>query len=410
MVVAYSGGVDSHVLLHRLANLRITHPQLIVTAVHINHQISPLATSWQMHCQKICTDLGIPLLIKNVDAKIKDNYQSAEEYARNLRYQAFAEVLPPNASLLTAHHADDQAETLLLQLFRGAGPKGLAAMPAKIPFAAGLLLRPLLTFSRTDLLNYAEQHHLSWIEDDSNLSTKFDRNYLRHEIMPKIKQRWPGVLQTLSRVAKHSAETDQLLQHLAAQDYRNISGSVKNTLSISKILELPEARRNNVLRYWLHDLQFATPLAHHLQQIYHTILQCRQEAKPIVRWDGVEIRRYQDNLYAMSPLTPHDPTIILNWDLTQPLLLPGNLGTLSTTPSGNQSKINLQPITVHFRCGGEKIKIPGRSGTHALKKLWQEWGVPPWQRDRIPLIYFGEVLIGVVGFVENQLEVSLLLK
>ncbi len=295
LLVAYSGGMDSHVLLHSLKYLNYE-----LRAVHIHHGLSKNADSWVEHCRTVCADLQIEFIVRYV--KVIPGKHSPEAIARELRYKEFAKLLDKSECLVTAHHADDQAETLLLQLFRGSGPKGLAAMPEHKGFMHGSLLRPLLEFSRADLHQYAQQNNLQWIEDESNENIGIDRNFVRHKLMPIIKEKWPGIIKTLSRSAEHCAEADELLAVLAGQDYINIKGSKPNILSIKKLLALSSARQNNVIRYWLHKLDFPTPSSIKLKHIKNDVLNCRIDANPIVNWPGAEIRRYRDDLYVMSPL------------------------------------------------------------------------------------------------------------
>lgn len=397
--IAYSGGVDSHVLLHGFFQLRLVYPQLQIFAIHINHGLCIGADEWQEHCRKTCMALDVPLLVQAV--AVKDNMekkQSTEAAARHLRYKAFAAILPDDAVLLTAHHADDQAETLLLQLMRGAGPKGLAAIPTQSKFATNKeLLRPLLQFSRQDILQYANTCNLEWIEDDSNCDLSFERNYMRQQIVPLLKQRWPGMHQVLGRVATNCYEINYLAETLAAQDYVEVRGKEANTLVISKLLQLEPIRQRNLLRYFLQKLGLPLPSRIKIEQIQKNILHCAHDAQPLVAWAGVEIRRYRDCLYAMKPLSVHDASVVLPWDLATPLVLPNRLGKLIA--DGGRS---LQSYIVRFRRGGERCRPRGKKHHYVLNKLMQEWQVPPWLRDRIPLIYRGDELVMVVGYCQCE--------
>jgi len=397
--VAYSGGLDSHVLLHLLAQIRKVQPKLKLTAIHVNHNLSANAKKWNQHCKKVCKGLRVECVIKNVDATIKIKGHSPEEIARKLRYESFAEILPKNALLLTAHQANDQAETLLLQMFRGAGPKGLAAISTKVKFAKGWLVRPILDFSREELLQYAIEYKLKWIEDESNTNLKFDRNLIRHKLMPAVKKQWPGIIATLNRVSRHCAEASELLEDLAAEDLSKIIGANKKTLNLTSLKELTVIRQHNVLRFWLHSLQLSTPSEAKLNEIIRTIVNSRSDATPQVKWHGAEIRRFQDHLYAMSPLLSHNNKIVLRWDLNKPLKLPNDLGVLQVKIAPKfKATIATKTFTVQFRQGGEKLKLAKRQGTHQLKKLMQEWRVPPWLRDRIPLVYCGAKIVAVIGY------------
>jgi tRNA(Ile)-lysidine synthase len=398
--IAFSGGLDSQVLLHVLSEQRKLKPNLNITAIHINHSISKNANTWADACEKACAQLEVPCLVKVVAAKLPDKSGlSQEEYARRLRYQAFSELITDGEKLLTAHHKDDQAETLLIQLFRGAGPKGLAAMPELAKFANGFLFRPLLNFSREELLVYAKEKQLSWIEDESNSSLDFDRNFIRHNLLPIIKPRWPGILQTLSRSAKHFAAVNEILDYVGDSDYQNSLGSIENTLSKNKLLKLDLARRQNVLRYWLAKLNLPIPSAKKITQIDITVLQSKVDAMPIVNWSDAEVRRFGDDVYAFKSVPEFSPQTVLDWDLKKPITLPGGLGELSVTFLGSDQLQKIPTnVTVRFRVGGEKIKLSKHKHSKELKKLFQEWRVPTWQRARIPLVYFADELVAVVGF------------
>jgi tRNA(Ile)-lysidine synthase len=391
--VAYSGGLDSHVLLHAMARLRDEHG-VMLQAAHVDHALHPDSARWAEHCQTVCADLNIPCQTVRVHAKA-DAGVSPEAAARRARYQALADLMEPGDDLLTAHHQDDQAETLLLQLLRGAGPYGLAAMPPCARFAAGLHLRPLLEFSRAALRRYAEEHKLRWIEDPGNIKRDFARNYLRHDVMPLIHARWPAAAVTLARGARLQAEAAELMDALAELDLRQAQGVQKNTLSISALNTLSDTRRRNVLRQWIKGLGLPQPDSRHVQRLLQDVLSARADATPCVRWRGAEVRRYRDELYAMPPLAPHDASLIVPWDMKQPLTLPADLGVLSCVPSAGAGIKETAGVTVRFRRGGERCTPSGRHETHVLKKLLQEAGVPPWRRERIPLIYIGGQLAAV---------------
>jgi tRNA(Ile)-lysidine synthase len=398
-LIAYSGGLDSHVLLHSMAALRAEDPELQLQAAHIHHGLSPNAGRWAKHCKQICAELNIPCVVKKIKLK-PTKKDSLEALAREKRYQALAENITADTCLLTAHTQTDQAETVLLQLLRGAGPKGLAAMPEVMEFAGTVKIRPLLNFTRAALEEYAQQNKLIWIEDESNANVAFDRNYIRHEVMPLIAKRWPSAAQTMARSAKHCAAADELFTSLAQQDLPTIVGNKPATLSVIKLLALSSARQQNVLRYWLQQLQLPLPPTTKMQQIQTAVLAARKEAKPKVCWPGAEVRRYQDNLYAFSSLEQHDVTWKAEWDLRRSLVLPNGMGLLSVEKVMGQGIAveATKNVTVCFRQSRERCQPDGRVGSHPLKKLFQEWEVPPWQRQRVPLIYLGSQLAAVVGY------------
>ena len=398
--LAYSGGLDSHVLLHALHGLSDRQPSLTLGAVHVHHGLRPEADQWAAHCLAVCTALEIPCQVLHVQARPAVG-ESPEDAARRARYLALQGVVGAGDCLLTAHHQDDQAETLLLQLLRGCGVAGLAGMPACAEFGSGLLARPLLTHSRAELRDYAERHKLRWVEDGSNAETGYDRNYLRHEIMPRLRARWPATAAALTRSAGHCAAAADLLQTLATQDLASLRGPLPGTLLIDRLRALDATRQDNALRAWLRELNLPTPSTAHLRQLRCELLTAAVDAMPCVRWPGAELRRYRKLLYAMTPLMAHDAEQVLDWDLRQPLTLPGGAGHLHVALSsghGLDAGLRGQRIKVRFRRGGEICKPVGRGHHHDLRKLFQEAGVPPWHRERIPLLFVDGRLAAVVGY------------
>jgi tRNA(Ile)-lysidine synthase len=326
--------------------------------------------------------------------------ESPEAAARQARYRAIAALMQAGDCLLTAHHQDDQAETLLLQLLRGGGPHGLAGMPEAAAFAAGWHARPLLAFSRDELQRYARQNALQWIDDPSNVDTGFDRNYLRNSIMPLLHERWPALARVLARSATHQAEAARLLDALAAEDLRQCRGE-NNTLHISSLLSLDEARQRNVLRYWLKGLGFKLPDTVRLAHLQQEVLHAAPDRSPMMQWEGVVVRRYRDSLYALPAERVPDTGLALPWNIEQPLGLPGGTRLFAVPVRGKGVKTSLcrdHPVTMRYRRGGEECQPAPRAATRPLKKLLQEAGVPPWERERIPLIFVGERLAAVVGY------------
>ncbi len=403
--VAYSGGLDSHVLLHALVKLRADHPMFNLQAIHVHHGLSSHADTWAVHCQQICDDLDVKLTIHHIDSKSYNEQGSTEEIARHYRYQFFSDSLPEGECLLTAHHRNDQAETVLFRLLRGSGLNGLSAMASQRPLGKGLLLRPLLTISRADLEVYANHEKLHWIEDESNLHTYIDRNYLRHCIFPLLTVRWPRAAEALSRTATHAQEANQLLEEMACEDIQKVRGAVENTLSLSALKKYHHPRQKNIIRFWLKNRGFSLPSTKKLNQLLHDCLDAKEDAMPLLTWEGVEVRCFDGDLYAIPPLSPHDAKAVIPWDM-QALLLLENIGWMRATEVSDSSAFNTntidlpqdKKITVRFRQGGEIVHPAGRVGSHPLKKLFQEWGVPPWMRDRIPLLYCDNELAMVVGY------------
>ncbi len=391
--VALSGGLDSSVLLHALTCA--WHDGLPpLRAVHVNHGLQAEAEAWAEHCRRFCAGLGVELSLLRVDARARAG-ESPEATARHARYQALAELLQTNEALLTAHHRDDQAETLLLQLLRGAGPRGLAAMPPSRRLGAGLLLRPLLEYDRAELEAYARQHSLVWVEDPSNREHAFERNFLRHQVMPLLRQHWPGLNKTLVRSARACAEAAALNEQLAQQDLGPAQGEV---LPLARLRALPPARRRNVLFHWLRCQGAGLPSAAQMAQL-EQIAAAAQDATPQVGWGEWVVWRYRDALYLLSRAETRPLCGVLEWDGRTPLVLPG-LGRLEAHPvrgRGLRSDTLEGCLQIRFRRGGERCRIRGQGHRRALKKLLQDAGVPPWQRWRIPLLFIDDQLAAVIG-------------
>ena len=403
-VIAYSGGIDSHVLLH------LCHVAgLSVRAVHIHHGIQAEADFWDRHCAEVCSKLDIAYKCIHVDADPGPG-ESPEDAARNARYRALENELRRGEVLLTAHHQDDQAETLLLQLMRGAGPAGLASMPEIKSFGRGYLARPLLGFSQQLLTAYAEQHQLAWVDDPSNADTSFDRNFIRKQVMPRLMQNWPDANQAISQAASLQQNSLEVIEAMAATDLAAVSTQQRNSLSISKLSQLSEVRQYNVLRYWINAAGYDKPRRNILQEVIASVLPAAEDATPLVLWGSTEIRRYQDTLYILQALNSHEIHHVYTWDGEQPLhieTLNLELSLKQAVGKGLKQDAVARTMTVRFRQGGEQLRPHGRQHTHSLKKLMQEAGIPPWQRYRIPLIYIDHQLACVCGYwVAESFSVS----
>ena len=414
IIIGYSGGVDSHVLLHLLANIPELKHKLC--AVYVHHGLQASADDWAVHCQRVAKGLGVKFKNLQINAQALPG-QSPEEAARNARYHAFKQILKENDLLLFAQHRDDQLETVLLQLFRGSGLKGLSGMPAAISFGAGILIRPLLEINQQAIKQYAQQHQLQWIEDPSNQDTQFDRNFLRHNVIPLLEQRWPSLDKTVARVATHCADSQTLLSASAKEKMLLLYDKQKYSLSIHGLLEHDFVTQQWIIREWMSHLCARMPSQKVMTAILHDILPARPEANPVVQHDGFNIQRYRDNLYLVLIPRKKDLSQVFSWEAGSESLSLANNGKLKIAKAkqGIAKHIWQQGnIQVKYRQGGEKIALPNRSGHHSLKKLYQEAGIPPWQRDVIPLIYINSELAAVAGYwismkfyVQDQASIQL---
>lgn len=409
LLLALSGGLDSVVLLHLLVAARqIPNLKFNLSALHVHHGLSLNANSWEHFCTKLCESLQVPLAIKHVVVDHNSGL-GIEAEARKQRYIALFSFVDEHETkpdfIVTAHHQNDQAETLLLQLFRGAGVKGLSAM-AQLD-ENRRLLRPLLNIPRAALLEYATQYQLNWCEDESNSDTHYERNFLRHEVLPTLSARYPAINVVLSRTAKHLAEASNLLDDLATID---VSACIKNNiLDVNSLRSLSNARAKNLVRMWLANNQLAIPNAEQLDEILSQCLHAKADAsiqldiKLADANDYLMLKRYQDALYLCSNIAPTAYDLV--WNGEPELTLP-NGDTLyfsEVQGSGLAKKFGMARLRISNRVGGERFKPDALRPTRTLKHLLQAVNMPPWQREHLPLIYWQDTLACVpnVGYAHE---------
>lgn len=403
LTVGFSGGLDSTVLLHVLAHLRPAGLQL--DALHVDHGWRPESADWARHCIARATALGVGCRVLRIEARTAPG-ESPEAAARTARYAALAARLDAGSALLTAQHADDQAETVLLMLLRGAGPKGLAAMPEDAALGTGRLWRPLLGVSRAALQAYATHYRLDWLDDPANTDTDYDRVFLRERLMPVLVGRFPAAARTLARSARLSAEAQAAVETLAAQDLDGLSDSVAEsagaagTLAVAGLRALPPARARAALRLWIERLGLPLPPAARLDSVLRDLLPARRDAEPCVCWPGAELHRFRERLHAFAPLPALPHGLCLDWPDGAELSVPG-LGTLCWQPARgtglDAARLAGRTVTLRLRAGGERFRPAGRRHAQELKKLLQAAGIAPWLRARLPLLYIGDELVAVAG-------------
>jgi tRNA(Ile)-lysidine synthase len=387
--VALSGGLDSSVLLHAMAALAAGRA-LRLRALHVDHGLQAGSRTWAESCRAACDAAGIPLAIVSLGLEVPRG-ASVEAAAREARYAALAAELAPDERLLTAHHRDDQLETVLIQLLRGAGVAGLAAMPSRARLGRGWQLRPLLDVDRAEIRTYADRHRLAWHEDPMNEAPRFDRGYLRARVLPAIRERWPSAATTVARSALHLAQASRLLDGLAEADAAGVVDDGR--VSLAGLERLARDRQVNVLRWWLRAEGLRPPATARLAVALPAFLTARGDSQPLLRWNCGELRRYRGRLYALSPLPArasegpaHSGGFIpLGPGLGQFGLVAGHGGGL---PAGAAWRIC-------FRTGGESLRPHAGRPRKRLKDLCQEAGVVPWMRDRLPLVYAGDRLAAV---------------
>lgn len=412
VLVGYSGGLDSRVLL-QLAWRR--YGAALVSAIHVHHGLSPNADHWARHCAASCAELGVACQIERVNAAAGAG--GPEARARSARYAAFTKWLREGDLLLLAHHADDQAETLLYRLLRSGVASG---MPTLRPLGRGHLVRPLLDFPRSALRAYAEREQLSWIEDESNATLHADRNYLRHRVLPALAGRWPDAVMRLGRAAALSASAAHLHRELAMRDLAELderAERVGRSLDLRRLLALPAHRRDNLLRHWLPtpggiepagiepggiesggiESGGIEPGARVLASLDTDLAAAADDAQPLISWAGGQWRRFRDRLYLLPPdwgAAPAGERGPWCWSSPQPLRLPDGamLGARMVIGSGFRPGGEL---IVRYRRGGERVRPQGRKGSNSLKKILQEQGLEPWLRECVPLIERDGQLVAV---------------
>ena len=395
ILLGLSGGVDSVVLLHLLQQLSLRYSWCL-SALHVHHGINPQADVWSVFCADLCALYGVSLQVKHVDiAPLRS--LGIEAAARKLRHAALAQQQVDFVVL--AHHLDDQVETLLLQLLRGAGVRGASAMPTiKHRANAPTLLRPLLNVPRSILLEYVQQHDLQWVEDESNADDTYPRNFLRHRILPLLEQRFPAYRKTLLRSAQHFAEATELLDQLAQQD---ADGAISDIcLDIKQLRMLGIVRGKNLLRYFLTAQGATIPDSTRLQEMLRQLCNARQDAQVCIDWQGWQMRRYRDHAYTMPALSPPVEFTVL-WHGEAEILLPPPHGVLyfrNTIGQGiSVAKLQLGIAKIRSRRGGENIRVDAARPQRDLKNLLQEHEMLPWQRNLLPLLFCDADLVCVPG-------------
>ncbi|MGN4047477.1 tRNA lysidine(34) synthetase TilS [Pseudomonas sp. SM4] len=390
--IAFSGGLDSTVLLHLLASLAKFESLPPLSAIHIHHGLQAAADAWPQHCQSVCDALGVPLLIERV--KVQPG-ASLERAARDARYAVFSSLTQTDNVLLTGQHRDDQAETLLFRLLRGAGVRGLSGMLAQRPVGQGTLIRPLLDISRAELEEYAQAHQLRWIEDPSNQDRQFSRNYLRHQVMPLLSARWPQAQASMARSAAHLREAQGLLDELAQIDLAQAATAHDYawlglpSLELAPLAALSAARQRNAISHWLEPFT-QLPDSDHWSG-WTDLCKAAPDASPVWRLAEGELHRSAGRVWWLSGNWLRAPVIGADWQVPSSALRLADNGRVmfsGQTPCG--------PLRIAYRQGGEVMHLADR-GHRDLKRLLNERAVPGFVRGRLPLLFRGDKLLAVAN-------------
>ena len=370
IVIALSGGIDSVVLLHFLNS----HYPGNIRAIHINHNLSKHSKDWSLFCKELCHKQDIEF--KSIDINIKTS-SNVEENARKKRYNSLKSELYKNEVLCTAHHQEDQSETFLLQLFRGSGVAGLASMPKMKSFGDAFLYCPFLNISKQLIVDYATKYNLDWVEDDSNINLNFKRNLLRLEFIPKLESGFEGVIKNISRSAYHQSEALKLINDLAKIDIEKFNLVINHKIQVLSLIQLPERRVANVLRYYIAQRGFLMPSNKVLTELI-SVLRAKDDAKVILKWHLYEVRRYDNELYFFDGEPDRS-----NEDC----------------PLFNKLKDQTN-FTIRFRQDGQRVRLKGKKHSSSLKKILQSANIPPWERDKLRMYYINETLVGMESIGE----------
>ena len=395
LVLAYSGGRDSTVLLQVLAKF---HAQwgVTLTACHVDHALHPASSRWAEHCAAECAALGIPLVCERIRTPPPVG-ASIEAWAREVRYGALMRHCTAEVLLLTAHHADDQAETFFLNALRGSGPAGLQGIAPRRALGAGWLGRPLLEVSSAEIEAYALTRGVRWCEDPSNQALRFRRNYLRHQVLPALRERWPQLTTTLGRTVSLQRDLDTALNHAADQLLQHQGVAMRERIACRFLLDQPLSLRAVLVRRWLSSNGCQPPAARQLEQVMRCVLHAGADRNPQVTWNGHTLRRYRAELYLCRSEAPLPGRFETHWQMAAPLILPwGRLtATVSAGPGLRVSAVGEGGIQIRLRQGGERCRLIGRAHHARVKHLLQEAGIPPWQRTGLPLLYIDERLAAI---------------
>jgi tRNA(Ile)-lysidine synthase len=416
IAVALSGGLDSMVLLH-LAHEAAQAAGLPLFAFHVHHGLSPNADAWRAHCEAAASALGV--VFDHRDVAVEKGKTGVEAAARKQRYAALGDMCRAHGVglLLTAHHLDDQAETVLLQLFRGSGPAGLSGMDAsnRAPGLFGdadiVIARPLLAVARTELEAYAAQHQIAWVEDESNTDPRYTRNALRHQVMPVLAQAFPGFQRRIARSSAHAQSAQRLLDELAEQDLNACLDG--DAIVLPRLRALSADRINNLLRHWFSKRRLGMPSTAWLEQMVAQLLSAREDAQPLVSHPEIDARRHRDRLYLVPKQPdlaglrdPDDEGVIVKhaqsfrWNGEASLAFPDYGGVLhfeSAALGFDAGWLCAQTLEIDFRKGGERLKLAPNRPTRGLKQLFQAADVPVWERPRLPIVSSGFDLLFAAG-------------
>ena len=381
--VGYSGGLDSTVLLHAAAKILGDR----VIAIHVNHQLSDNSNTWESHCIEVARRLGVRIVVDRINVTADGKGLEAE--ARKMRYETYEKHIEPGRILLLGHHLNDQVETFFLRMLRGAGVDGLTGISVQRWHKRVLIFRPLLDFHKFDLKMYAETNGLCWVDDESNQDEQFDRNYLRHSIFPVVERRWPGFVKKIAQAQEWLRESEHLLIAYAKEDLVYLdeqSEKVGKSICLNRFQQLSKVRQKHVLRTWVKNAGYSQISARQLEQV-DELIYAKVDARPEILWGKAALTRFQQRLFLLPRLdSPSQDCIRVS-------------NRVTTLPNGFELIVPeswlMEKVQIRFRSAGLRCHPNDREHSQSLKKLLQEYSVPPWLRNQVPLIYVNDELVAV---------------
>ncbi|ADD79941.1 tRNA(Ile)-lysidine synthase (tRNA(Ile)-lysidinesynthetase) (tRNA(Ile)-2-lysyl-cytidine synthase) [Candidatus Riesia pediculicola USDA] len=413
VLVGFSGGMDSTVLLHILMTLRkLKKIKIDLRAIHINHHLQKESNLWESHCKKICDLWKISFLSKRV--KISSKKYGVESESRAIRYREMRNVLRPKEVIMTAHHIDDQAETFLLALKRGSGPSGLSSMKFITSFHDKNIVRPLLSFEKTQLKKYAEENRLSWIEDQSNFQDLFDRNFLRIHVLSILNRRWPYFSKAISNSAKLCEDQENLIEELIKPHFLRLFNQRDSSLKIKELLTFSKIKRNVILRNWFKVNHLPNPSRIQLKVLWNNVIRANPNSQPeLVVFKKYVIRKFRSRLFCFQKFKEINESRIVWKNLSNDILLPGNLGKLvvcrnkrnicSRTINKIRKPKTHEIVSIRFDVRSkEKVRLGTEIKSTTIKKIWRQCNIAPWMRRRIPAIFYNSKLIAIIDLFVTE--------
>ncbi|OED41823.1 tRNA lysidine(34) synthetase TilS [Endozoicomonas sp. (ex Bugula neritina AB1)] len=404
VTVAFSGGVDSTVVLHMLVALRQQGILDTVEALHIHHGLSECADQWAAFCEHVCALWNVPLTLARITVP-EDTGEGIEQAARMIRYRIFEQQVMGGGCLVMGHHLDDQAETVLLRLFRGTGLEGLSGIPQSRVLGEGQILRPLLDTRRHAIEQYARDHRLDWIEDDSNNNERFSRNFLRQRIIPELEQRWPGAARRIASLTTEISAVKQVMHDRVAeameQCHRHEKGwwADYTLLNIQSFRLLNSELQKQVFRFWLKSHTGSVLGREQLDKVFNELIDARQDAEPQMKVGDYILRRFRGELYITSIADEccYDIQVWV-WPISEYIVLKDGLRIYSYCEGDIElPDKQLRVLRREHISGSEKIAVAGREGRKTLKRWLQDFDLPPWCRNRQPFVFDGDQMIAAPG-------------